>query len=119
MATRRRRFGRIRKLPSGRFQARYTTPDGKEHTGEQTFPTKTAADQYLSKIETDLGRGTWIDHRLGDQTIQSWGERFLKTNAHLKPSSRLSQDSLFRTVISPEFGKTPVGKLKPLAVREW
>ena len=31
----RRRFGRIRKLPSDRWQARYCTPDGREHTGPQ------------------------------------------------------------------------------------
>ena len=33
----RRRFGRIRKLPSGRWQARYSLPDGREVSAPETF----------------------------------------------------------------------------------
>lgn len=33
-------FGNVRKLPSGRFQARYTGPDGATYTGHTTFDTK-------------------------------------------------------------------------------
>jgi hypothetical protein len=33
----RRRFGRIRKMPSDRWQVRYCTPDGREHTGPASF----------------------------------------------------------------------------------
>ena len=39
-----RAFGSIRKLPSGRFQVRYRTLDGKQHTGPTTFPTKKGAE---------------------------------------------------------------------------
>ena len=33
----RRRFGYIRKLPSGRFQASYLTPDGQRQFAPDTF----------------------------------------------------------------------------------
>ena len=36
----RQRFGNVRKLPSGRLQARYTGPDGQEHRAPITFDTK-------------------------------------------------------------------------------
>jgi hypothetical protein len=54
----RRRFGAIRKLPSGRFQARYRAPDGLERRAPETFDTKTDAEVWLTRIEADLIRGT-------------------------------------------------------------
>lgn len=42
---RRRRFGSVRKLPSGRFQARYRGPDGLMRTADATFATQTDADR--------------------------------------------------------------------------
>ncbi|MGW0103211.1 site-specific integrase, partial [Nocardia sp. NPDC003354] len=38
---RRREFGTVRKLPSGRWQARYLGPDGQRHKAPETFATKT------------------------------------------------------------------------------
>jgi len=60
----RRHFGSVRRLPSGRFQASYWN-EGIRHVGEDTFPTKTDAFAYLSTVETDLRRGTWIDPEAG------------------------------------------------------
>ena len=39
-----RGFGSIRKLPSGRYQARYTGPDGGEHKAPKTFAEKIDAE---------------------------------------------------------------------------
>lgn len=52
----RRRFGRLRKLPSGRWQARYSLSGGRELSAPDTFVTKTAAERWLASIETDLAR---------------------------------------------------------------
>lgn len=117
--TRRRRFGRIRKLPSGRFQVRYPAPDGRDIPAPQTFATKTDADRFLSQIETDVARGTWVDHRLGKETIRDWSARYMATTTHLKPKTRASYASLRSAVILPELGDVPVGQLRPIAVREW
>ncbi|GHA87348.1 hypothetical protein GCM10010512_18700 [Streptomyces thermoviolaceus subsp. thermoviolaceus] len=40
---RRREFGTVRKLASGRWQARYVGPDGTRHKAPETFDTKTDA----------------------------------------------------------------------------
>jgi hypothetical protein len=50
----RRRFGRLRKLPSGRWQARYSLSDGRELSAPDTFLTKTAAERWLASTESDL-----------------------------------------------------------------
>lgn len=56
----RRHFGSIRKLPSGRYQASYWHQD-QFHLATHTFPTKGDAQAWLSAIETDINRGTWLD----------------------------------------------------------
>ena len=115
----RRRFGRIRQLPSGRWQARYPTPDGRLIPAPHTFRTKTEADRFLSSIETDQARGRFVDHTLGRGTLAEWAQRYLGTTNHLKPKTQLGYDSLTRTCIVPGLGQTPVGELRPIHVREW
>lgn len=66
MSRGRRQFGSIRKLPSGRFQARYRAPDGEQRKAPATFTTKTAAAKWLATIETDLYRGEWYDDKRGE-----------------------------------------------------
>ena len=56
---RRRRFGSVRKLPSGRFQARYRGPDGLMRTADKTFATQTDADRWLVKQEAEILDGNW------------------------------------------------------------
>jgi hypothetical protein len=45
---RRRRFGSIRRLPLGRWQARYTGPDGVDRPADDTFDTKADAENWLT-----------------------------------------------------------------------
>lgn len=115
----RRRFGRIRQLPSGRWQARYPTPDGRLIAAPHTFRTKTDADRFLATVETDQRRGRWVDHTLGRETVAEWAERYLATTTHLKPKTQLGYQSLNRTCILPVLGQMPVGDLRTIHVREW
>ncbi len=59
----RRKFGAVRRLPSGRSQARLPGPAGELLPGPQTFATKAEASRYLAAIETDMARGQWVDPR--------------------------------------------------------
>ncbi|WP_207944404.1 tyrosine-type recombinase/integrase [Actinomadura rubrisoli] len=52
------RFGRVRKLPSGRFQARYPGPDGYDRPAPSTFATKRDAEQGLVLKEAEITRGS-------------------------------------------------------------
>ena len=53
----RRRFGSVRRLPSGRWQARYWDAADNRITAPTTFATKTDAQRWLSAAETDMARG--------------------------------------------------------------
>ena len=69
MAAKRRRFGRVRKLPSGKYQASFVGPYGNRQNAPDTFLTKTDASRWLFKVEADLSRGTWLDDDLGRQPL--------------------------------------------------
>jgi hypothetical protein len=56
----RRNFGTIRKLPSGRFQASYVGPDDQRHNAPHTFLTKGDAATWLSIVDADIARGVWL-----------------------------------------------------------
>src|SRR5215467_14209710 len=62
---RRRRFGAVRRLPSGRFQARYPGPDGVLRPADDTFDTKTEAEVWLTRKEAEIIDGDWIDPDAG------------------------------------------------------
>jgi hypothetical protein len=62
-----RHFGNIRKLPSGRYQARYRGPDGRLRTAPSTFGRKTDAALWLSQASRDCPGG--LD-RAGDGTAR-------------------------------------------------
>ena len=51
-----RRFGNIRRLPSGRYQASYLGPDGQRRYAPETCERKGDADKALSIIEAQMAR---------------------------------------------------------------
>jgi integrase len=120
MGSRRRRFGRVRQLPSRRWQARYVGPDGVLRTAPTTFARKSDAERWLSTIETDLARGRWVDPRAGDITVRQWSERWFRAaQAHLKVKTQAGYRSLLDTKIYPTFGDVPLSAIRPIAVSEW
>lgn len=59
--TAKRQFGALRRLASGRWQARYRDGGGRMVTAPQTFRTKGDAGRYLATVEAGLARGTYVD----------------------------------------------------------
>jgi len=76
----RRRFGKVRKLPSKRWQASYIGPDGERQYAPNTFRTKTDADRWLARVEADISSGKWLDEGLGRETFGNYAEAYLKEN---------------------------------------
>ena len=54
-------FGQIDRLPSKRYRARYTGPDGKLHKAPGTFDTISAAREWLRGPAADIAAGRWVD----------------------------------------------------------
>src|SRR4051812_43932657 len=60
MATTRRSFGWIRKLPSKRYQASYTGPDLGRHSAPDTFETKVDAEGWLRDERELVNSEHWL-----------------------------------------------------------
>src|SRR4051812_21518912 len=72
---RRRDFGSVRTLPSGRVQARYTDPGGRMRAA--TFATKREASRWLAEAAVELGRGTWRDPDAGRVSFREYATAWL------------------------------------------
>jgi integrase len=80
MPAKRRRFGYVRKLPSGKYQASYIGPAGDRVSALGTFRTKTDADRWLARVEADLSRGAWLNEALGRTPFGEYAEAYLTEN---------------------------------------
>jgi integrase len=119
----RRSFGNVRKLPSGRFQASYIAPDGKRRSAPQTFVAKADATRWLSRTETELSSGTWIDPSAGQVTLQAYAEAWLAQRTikgrPLAPRTLQTYQHSLRAWILPELGGHKLASLTPALVRTW
>ncbi len=114
----RRAWGSVRKLPSGRWQARYQV-QGVWRTAPETFRTKGLADSWLAATRTDLERGTWIDPTAGKIPLADYAARWLADRPDLRPRTREMYRSLLRLHIIPTLGTTNLADITPAKVRSW
>ncbi len=133
--TRRKRyFGNVRKLPSGRWQARYTGPDDRVYSAKTpegkplTFQTKALADGWLAKVRADIERGTWVSPdrakpvapKMFREYADAWlPSRRVKGGRPLAVRTREHYEQLLQDHLYPTFGDVPVSDIEPSAVRAW
>ncbi|NUS44434.1 MAG: site-specific integrase [Mycobacteriaceae bacterium] len=115
-----RSFGSVRQLQSGRYQARYTGPDGLLHKAPRTFETKKAAQQWLSTTEVQMFQGGWIDPKRSRITVTAYVERWIEQRPRLRPRTReLYRWLLHKHLEADGLGGTPLGKLTTTGIRHW
>ena len=116
MPTKKRDFGRIRKLPSGRWQVRYPDGTGRVVPAVQTFATRGDASRYLASVEADKARGVFVDPRAGRVTFADWSARWL-TEGHKRASTMARDTHVVRTHLLPALGRRHLATITPLDVR--
>jgi integrase len=114
-----RRFGTVRKLPSGRFQIRYPGPDGRLRPGKSTYPDRKSAERALSLIEGQMITGEWTDPQRGKITLQAYAEKWITQRPNLRARTVELYRWLLAKHIGPYLGRAPIGKISPEMVREW
>lgn len=119
MAGKRRRFGNVRRLPSGRWQVRYRGPDGQLQSLPRTFETKRDAERTLSAVETQLIQDDWTDPKRGAVKLSDYAERWITERPGLRPSSAQLYDRLLRKYVVGQLGDVPLNKVTTALVREW
>lgn len=119
MARKRRGFGRLRQLPSGRWQAAYVGPDGKLHTAPRTYDKDYDAEGWLAAERRKIDLGMWgAVERSDGITVRDYAARWLEQRA-LRPRTRQHYDSMLDRLILPELGDLKLVTLSPARVREW
>lgn len=114
-----RQFGTIRKLPSGRWQARYRTKAGEVVPAPQTFPTKGDAGRWLAAAETDMARGTFVDPRARRMTVASWAEEWIQSKPRKRRSSKARDRSTLDRWVIPHLGAALIGDVTRADIRRF
>jgi integrase len=114
-----RRFGNIRRLPSGRFQASYLGPDGQRRNAPQTYERKSDADKALSIIEGQIAKGEWTDPDRGKIKLADYAATWIDERPGLRPRSADQYRWLLRKHIAPQLGGVALAKLSTAMIRQW
>lgn len=123
-------FGSVRKLKSGRWQARYTGPDGNVHKGHTTFARKGIAQGWLDDEDDLISRGRWTPPTLRDPNatvaLPAFGEyaeqrikaRETRARKPLRPRTAEGYRRLMRGPLEPLTART-LDQITPTVVASW
>ena len=109
-------MGSIRKAPrTGRWEARYRDPSGKQRT--RTFDRWTEARAFLSAVEADVRRGNWLDPALAERPLGEVASAWLKSNPHKKATTYSRDAAAIRVHLLPAIGDLRIGQVRPSDVQ--
>jgi integrase len=118
-AKRRRRFGWIRKLPSGRWQASYVDPKGHRRLAPTTFPSKPEAGDWLTEQESLIIRREWVDPDSGRVAFGSYARRWIEERSGLRPRTAQMYRWVLKRYLESTFGNVYLRDIDAQAVRSW
>lgn len=131
---RRRGFGQLTKLPSGRVRARYTGLDAALHNAPTTFTSREDAEAWLTDERRLISAGTWTSPAarraatLATEatklpTFSDYATRWIaERKVKGRPLASRTQDhylDLLRDYLAPTFGRLPLDEIAPSAVNVW
>src|SRR5262245_44260878 len=115
----RRAFGAIRQLPSRRWQARYSAPNGDRITAPHTFATKLDAEAWLTDRRREIDRGLWNPGAGAARTrFDAYAAKWL-ANRELRPKTRETYTRILTCHLEPAFGEQQLAAISPAMVRDW
>lgn len=115
---RRRRFGAIRRLPSGRYQARYPGPDGVMRPAPYTFETTGDADDWLAEKRTEIRRGEWQNPDAGAVNFRDYALTWVDERG-LSATTEELYLRLLRLHLLPCFEEYDLEEITAPRVRTW
>jgi integrase len=120
----RRQFGTVRRLSSGRWQAR--AAGVRRAPAPRTFGTKAEATRWLAGVETDQARGLWVDPEGGKLVLSAYAWSWLGGMVRLAPRTREIYATQLRLHVLPSIrvglpalGDVPLAGLGSVLVRSW
>jgi integrase len=121
-----RSFGNIRRLPSGRYQVRYTAPDGSYVTAPKTFAARIDAEAHLTDRRREIDAKLWDSQSAAKPeriTFGAYAAGWLD-NRHvagrpIKARTREHYQNILDDHLLPTFGTRQLAVIKPKDVRDW
>lgn len=129
MATRKKRsFGGLRKLTSGRWQANYTAPDGMIYKAPRTFAAEDDAVGWLNAERRLIDLDVWTSPEAREQeaeaaeaksvTLAAYADQWI-VHRHIKDSTRSMYRGVFDRHIKETIGAQPIAEITAEDVRAW
>ena len=121
-----RQFGSIRKLPSGRYQVRYTGPDGSYVTAPKTFATRIDAEAHLTDRRREIDAEIWnVAAVRGPEKVTfgvyaaGWLEGRQVAGRPIKTRTREHYQQILDDHLVPVVGARNLNAITPKDVRNW
>ena len=107
----------VRRLPAGRWQARYRDPAGRERA--RNFSRKADAEKWLTTVEAAKLRGEWVDPVLARMSVGVWALEVEASRPNRRPTTMARDEASLRNHILPAFGDVELRGVQPLDVQQW
>ena len=116
-----RSFGGLRRLPSKRWQANYTAPDGIIYNAPMTFDTSQDAEEWLAGQRRLISADAWQppgQKHARALTLGEYADAWI-IDRPLKPRTRAHYKQVYEKHLAPTFGEMALKSISPEAVRRW
>lgn len=120
----RRGWGSLKTMRSGRVQASYIGPDLIRHTGPTTYTTRLDAEAWLADERRLIERDAWTPPEtrgLEEEpplTLRAYAEQWLRDRP-LKPRTKSHYRALLDNQLLPVLGDRELTTITPVVVRVW
>ncbi|MCX4664709.1 tyrosine-type recombinase/integrase [Streptomyces uncialis] len=101
-----------------RYRARYIGPDGTEKSKSFRDGQKRLAEKWLSKTETDMATGQYVDPRSARTTFQEHAVKWVAAQTS-DIATRQAVEMRLRLHAYPHIGSRPLGSFRPEHIRAW
>lgn len=115
----RRTAGSIRRVASGRWQARMRAADGRM-VSLGCFDGRRGAEDALATATVDDRRGMWVDPRRGRIALRDYATDWVESRPDaLTLRTQELYRSILRNHVFPQLGDLALAELAPVGVRRW
>ena len=123
---RKRSFGNIRELPSGRYQVRFTDPNGNEVRAPKTFADRIDAEAWLTDRRREIDAKLWnpaVVAKPDKITFGAFASAWLAgrqvAGRPIKTRTREHYQAILDDHLIEVFGNRQLTSIKPKDVRDW
>ncbi|KAA1243244.1 site-specific integrase [Mycobacterium simiae] len=124
--SKKRSFGNIRALPSGRYQVRFTDPDGNYITAPKTFAARIDAEAWLTDRRREIDAKLWNPKAVAEPekiTFGAYASAWLAgrqvAGRPIKARTREHYQAILDDHVIETFGNRQIASITPKHVREW